>query len=203
MNHLIGQPDIIDLTMDDGEDGWNTVESPQNKKKIKSTISSSSPDRPCMILLCGIPGSGKSHLALALTRVKPDAYVRICQDILGSRAKCERATRESLAQGKIPIIDRCNFSNSQRESFLQIANEYNVPVDCVIFQYSQHECLRRCEERPSHETLNRSSARGVVSKMARQFDPPSQETDVLSFRSIKKVSSFHESNAVTSEYLLL
>eukprot|EP00979_Chaetoceros_neogracilis_P009663 scaffold2192_cov268-Chaetoceros_neogracile.AAC.65 len=200
MNHLGRKPEIIDLTGDVDGDDWNIVESQKCKKKIRPTRSL---DPPCMIVLCGIPGSGKSHLASALTSVNPDKYVRICQDVLGTRPKCEKATREALSQGKVPVIDRCNFSPLQRESFLLIATECDVPVDCIIFQYSQQECLRRCEERSSHETLNRSNARGVVSRLARQFDPPSQASDAKSFRSIKRVSSFHESNVITSEYLLL
>jgi predicted kinase len=186
---------------DDDDDGWNTV--PSRKNERKSPKGAAHPDdSPFMIVLSGIPGSGKSHFAQALAQANPK-YVRICQDVLGSRAKCERASRASLSIGKVPIIDRCNFSPSQRESFLVIAKEHNATIDCIVFQYSQNECLRRCEERPSHETLDRTNASGVVSKMAREYEPPFENTDLQNFRLMKFISSFRESNAAISEYLHL
>jgi len=204
---------IIDVALDDDDDdgGWNTV--PSGRKERKSTTGAVHPvsssllpaesNPPFMIVLSGIPGSGKSHFAQALSKVNPNRFVRICQDVLGSRAKCERASRESLSKGKVPIIDRCNFSPSQRESFLVIAKEHNAPIDCIVFEYSQNECIRRCEERPSHETLNRKNARGVVSKVAREYEPPFENTDLQYFRHMKHISSFGQSNAAVSEYLLL
>lgn len=43
-------------------------------------------------------GSGKSTLAVQWEALYPDHYVRVNQDSLGDRRKCEDLTRESLRQ---------------------------------------------------------------------------------------------------------
>jgi predicted kinase len=153
-----------------------------------------------MIMLIGIPGSGKSHLAQMLVTIYPQTFIRISQDVLKSRIQCEIACRQAILSGRVPIIDRCNINPKQRQSFLRIASECNIPVDGILFQYSQEECILRCEERGFHETLDRRDARRVVGYMAKDFDPPNKETDGHMFRSMNNVSSFHQANAIISKY---
>ena len=140
-----------------------------------------------MILLVGIPGSGKSTFAKMLTKLQPSKYVRINQDELGNRRECERLCRNALARGKVPIIDRCNFDLSQRRHFLSIAIEARVPVDCVVFCYPADVCVARCLDRQGHETITRSNAAGVVRRMERQFSPPVPNSQQESYRSLKIV----------------
>mmetsp|Transcript_64982 Transcript_64982/g.209302 ORF Transcript_64982/g.209302 Transcript_64982/m.209302 type:complete len:947 (-) Transcript_64982:12-2852(-) len=50
------------------------------------------------VLLCGVPGSGKSALAVALAHKSGGRFVRVCQDELrGDRAACEEAFQRALA----------------------------------------------------------------------------------------------------------
>lgn len=35
------------------------------------------------------------------------------------------------------VVDRCNFDVSQRKTWIGIANEFNVPVDCLVFTADQ------------------------------------------------------------------
>lgn len=153
-----------------------------------------------MIMLIGIPGSGKSHLAQMLVTIYPQTFIRISQDVLKSRIQCEIACKQAILSGRVPIIDRCNINPKQRQSFLRIASECNIPVDGILFQYPQEECILRCEERGFHETLDRRDARRVVGYMAKDVDPPNKETDGHMFRSMNNVSSFHQANAIISKY---
>ena len=64
------------------------------------------------VVLCGLPGSGKSLLAAQL---KQKGFFVVCQDDLGSRAKCEAKARRrrgrsstGAAPGRAPRADRPN-----------------------------------------------------------------------------------------------
>ena len=155
-----------------------------------------------MLILTGIPGSGKSTFAESLVRSKPYIYVRINQDALDSRVACEDLTRKVLTEGKCPIIDRCNFDPKQRRHFLDIANSFKVKVDCVVFQFPMDLCIQRCQERRNHETVTAQNATGVVQQMLRQFSPPlPNRINTETFRNIKTLDSLDAFNDLVLEYL--
>jgi predicted kinase len=149
-----------------------------------------------MLLLCGIPGSGKSTLANCLVEGKPWMYVRINQDTLGNRHVCEDMARSALANGKCPIIDRCNFNPMQRSPFLNIAQGAKVEVDIIVFQYPMETCVARCQSRRHHETIAPDQAQSVVQRMIQQFSPPlPNRNNTESYRVVKTVTdvgSFHD-----------
>eukprot|EP00591_Stephanopyxis_turris_P011017 CAMPEP_0195515364 /NCGR_PEP_ID=MMETSP0794_2-20130614/6453_1 /TAXON_ID=515487 /ORGANISM="Stephanopyxis turris, Strain CCMP 815" /LENGTH=257 /DNA_ID=CAMNT_0040643767 /DNA_START=81 /DNA_END=854 /DNA_ORIENTATION=- len=167
---------------------------------------------PFMVLLVGLPGSGKSMFAEAIEKRQPWKYGRVNQDILKSRKKCERACRRLLQKGMCPVIDRCNFDQKQRKHFLDIAKEAgDVPVDCVIFTYSKETCIERCERRVGHETIPPSEARKIVSMISSGYSPPLEEIqrkycdgdkkEMESFRVLHNVISFDMSNDLIKRYL--
>lgn len=162
----------------------------------------SSNSQQFMLILTGIPGSGKSTFAEALVRGNPHMYVRVNQDSLGSRLACEQLARLVLSDGRCPIIDRCNFDPSQRKKFLNIANSFRVPVDCVVFQFPMDLCIRRCQERRNHETVNSRNAARIVGMMAGQFSSPlSNQNNSEAFRAIKSLESTSEVEELIVEYL--
>lgn len=73
----------------------------------------------------GVPGSGKSTFAKQLI---PYGYVRVNQDDLGNRKKCERVAKQALDQGKSVVVDRCNFDFPQRKTWINMAYEYNTTL---------------------------------------------------------------------------
>ena len=152
---------------------------------------------PCMIVLAGIPGCGKSTFAKSLESVAPHYYVRINQDTLGSRKKCQEAARRALSQHKCPVIDRCNFDATQRRHFMDIAREYNVAVHCISLELPMQECVQRCEARPNHETIPKGQERQVVNRMMSNFQVPHRHEG---FQSVRRVSSVEQVNDLLAEY---
>ena len=203
---------------DGDNDGWESVPQKQPRRKRKTPqetaattgansgalpwisyifpTTENSQATPFMLLLCGIPGSGKSTFAKSLETSMPYKFVRINQDDLGNRKRCEDLTRTVLERGQCPVIDRCNFDKVQRDKFIAIAREFNnnsnnnnnaiVHVECVVLGIARspqeqqrqgglatvEECIQRCQKRKNHPTLAAKDARSVVTRMARQMDAP-------------------------------
>jgi len=164
---------------------------------------------PFLLLLVGLQGSGKSTFASRLAESAPWRYVRVSQDALGGdRIRCEYLTRSTLAEGRVPVVDRCNVDRSQRRPFLDIAVEAGVSSECVIFRADAEDCVRRCVGRKDrHETLRPHEARGAVERMAERFDPPlppvpgRKSRKGESFRGVENVSTFEMANEVANEYI--
>jgi hypothetical protein len=78
----------------------------ERKKAVKES--------PKVLVLCGLPGSGKSTFGSLLESLNDDAslqanWTRVCQDDLRSRAACDAAVEKAVKNpmGRV-IIDRCN-----------------------------------------------------------------------------------------------
>jgi len=87
-----------------------------------------------MVVLVGLPGSGKSTWARSLVKSNPNKFAHINQDELKTRQKCERKVKQILSlslslsssQSSLrlcPIIDRCNFDVTQRSTWYRLAEE--------------------------------------------------------------------------------
>ena len=147
-----------------------------------------------------LPGSGKSHFSTQLESSFPEKFVRVNQDTLKTRVKCENACRNALARGKVAIIDRCNFDLAQRAVWLKIAKQADVQCECVVFQYDKDECITRCQQRKGHESLHPSKAVGVISLVAKQYRPPQRGRGEC-FQRIEYVSSFRMADNLAISYL--
>lgn len=104
-----------------------------------------------VILLVGLPGSGKSSLCKDLIN-----YVRVNQDLLGNRNDCINAMKKALSEQKNVVIDRTNISKSQRKYFLDIAKEFKAEINCIFLDVPVDTCLERLKKREKHETLPNS-----------------------------------------------
>ena len=159
---------------------------------------------PKMLILVGIPGSGKSTFACSLEKAMPWRYRRINQDTLKTRRKCEVLCRKVLAEGYVAVIDRCNFDETQRSHFLNIASEMNVSVECILFDYSVEECISRCDRRKNHETIKPGEAAPIVRRMKSSLKVPNINATlgtVENFQSIIVIDDLNKANDTIRKYL--
>jgi len=132
-----------------------------------------------MIILVGLPGSGKSTIA---EKYFPK-YVRISQDELGSREAAIKKCTQTLEAGLNVIIDRCNMSVSQRKHWIDLALNHDVEVITVIkLVVDPEECVARLMDRKNHPTIGfdlpLNQKRDIIYKFAQESEPVSLEEGI-------------------------
>ncbi|KAG2429067.1 hypothetical protein HXX76_011307 [Chlamydomonas incerta] len=129
---------------------------------------------PVLLLLAGLPGSGKSTFSRSLQEASAVSWVHVNQDAIskgkpGKREQCVAAVRAALAEGSCCIIDRCHLDASQRVTFLQLAAECRVAAHCVALTMPAKECAGRVAARTDHPGgVQGDRNKGVVYRMAKQ-----------------------------------
>ncbi|KAF9433544.1 hypothetical protein BGZ76_009302 [Entomortierella beljakovae] len=131
---------------------------------------------PNMVVLAGLPGSGKSHFVATLMQEFPDHFVCISQDDLGSRSACERALGQAMRGPKksLPVtvfIDRCNPTARERKMWFELAFQ---PEKSAIFWFTKDaaQCIERVDSRKNHPTVFPGMGRKVVLSFAKAFESP-------------------------------
>lgn len=87
-----------------------------------------------MILMVGYPGSGKSTFVSNV--LIPLNYVRINRDTLKTATKCLNEARKNLIDQKSVVIDNTNYDIKSREKYIQLANQFNYHIRCIIIDVS-------------------------------------------------------------------
>lgn len=96
--------------------------------------------RPQLVLLMGIPASGKSTFA-ALHM--PHGHVRISLDMLHTRAKEAKMFSDALSMRQDVVVDNTNVLQAERQRFIGPAKEAGYEVTGYFFRSVISECLRR------------------------------------------------------------
>ena len=141
--------------------------------------------QPVLVILVGLPGSGKSTFSRYLYET---AYYRVGrgnflndrgwrivnQDQLGDRRTCERVAANHLRRGDNVIIDRCNINLRQRSTWIAMGQRFHASVASVYFDVQLNVCLRRVSLREDHQTLNRwsNNIEEVIVGFLRYLQPP-------------------------------
>lgn len=126
-----------------------------------------------MIILCGLPASGKSTFANRLIEHNSH-WARVNQDEMKTRKNCEVNAKTAFQRSQSVIVDRCNFDYSQRNVWVKLATKMKCnDIICVSLNFSKDVCKGRIQKRENHPTI-RSGDEGVViiDKFSSQFLPP-------------------------------
>ncbi|ORZ09127.1 AAA domain-domain-containing protein, partial [Lobosporangium transversale] len=140
---------------------------------------------PKLVILVGLPGSGKSHLVTTLMQGFPEHFERISQDELGSRAVCERLLAQNMRRqqqslavrgpGKaLPMtvfIDRCNPTMAERKEWYELAFQPDETA-MVWFSRNIEQCIKRVDSRENHPTVEAGKGDKVVRSFAKGFEFP-------------------------------
>ena len=107
-----------------------------------------------MFILMGLPGSGKSTFSKSLP---PKDFERFCQDeapncVGNKRRYLEEQLTKYLSGGgfrKHIVIDRCGFNESQRATWIKIAQRFKLMVVFIYFKKNVEECRESIRARLS------------------------------------------------------
>ncbi|CAO3636162.1 unnamed protein product [Mucor hiemalis] len=128
-----------------------------------------------MLVLVGLPGSGKSTISNHLVKCKPE-WKRVNQDDMKSRKACEMFTRKYLDQRHSVIVNRCNFDRDQRRTWINLAQHYKIPIDCIVLTANQQECGDRIKVREDHPTgVTGMNGIHILRRFVKNYHPPTVE----------------------------
>ncbi|CAF1343775.1 unnamed protein product [Didymodactylos carnosus] len=143
-----------------------------------------------LIMLCGLPGSGKSYVAQMLT-VRDNQWTVVSQDEARSRDTCERQLSRPGKYSK-SILDRCNPDRQDRKQWLALAHWARKPI-CVYFDYNSELCVSRAQQRAAHPTLMPGQrVRTAVSAMAEQMERPTLEEGFVAVCTVRSFDAVTE-----------
>lgn len=156
-------------------------ESPGNVKPTmvieRGSNSGSANGKSVMVILVGLPASGKSTFCQKVLEGARRPWTRICQDIIstgkrGSKAQCLKCTSEALNKGESVIIDRCNLNKEQWAEFIELAGS-QTEVHAVVLDLPTKLCISRAVKRSEHEGgLQGGRAAIAINQMVQTKKPP-------------------------------
>lgn len=91
-----------------------------------------------MVLAVGSPASGKSTTFQRYFESKN--FVRINRDILKTMPNCIKVVKAALGNNQSVYIDNINHTKESRAAFLEISEEFKIPVSCLHFVTEEWLC---------------------------------------------------------------
>jgi predicted kinase len=152
-----------------------------------------------VLLLCGLPGSGKSTMASKLVKL---GWYAASQDELGSRKLCEKYALKALKNGKSVVLDRCNLNDKERRQWIAFAKKQCsvASVHCIYLNVPLDECKRRVASRKNHPTLgDGAESAQVLDRFAKGARPPTQREGFTSFRCVASQSEVDDAFAFAKQ----
>ncbi len=141
--------------------------------------SATSSDRQRIVLLVGLPGSGKSTYLerLGVTPLSSDAVRQLLADDATDQTIHGRVfqtirylVRQRLAVGRpVTYVDATHLTPAERKPYVKIARQYGCDLEAIFFDVPLRVCIER----------NRARARVVPEEamrlMAKKLVPPAMD----------------------------
>jgi predicted kinase len=103
-----------------------------------------------LIMLIGIPGSGKSSFYKSKFF---NSHLRVSLDLLKTRNRERRLLKYCFETSMPFVLDNTNVSVEDRKNYVEEAKAYKYVVKGYYFKSEMKECLERNEQRPEKERV--------------------------------------------------
>ncbi|XP_055850851.1 uncharacterized protein F21D5.5 [Episyrphus balteatus] len=176
---------------------FNPGKLPMNLPHIEPSHTKIPSDAPCeLIVLVGLPGSGKSEFSRST--LEPLGYTVLNADILGSSAACVSRCQKALQAQQKCVIDNTNVDVETRKKYVEIAKRFNVPCRCFQMNTTpsqiQHNIAFRQLTDSKHSKINQM----ILNTMKKKCKEPSLAEG---FTEIAKVNLKYEFKSSDEEKL--
>ena len=168
-----------------------------------------------LILIVGLPGTGKTTLALELAKEINAIHLNsdMIRTSLGQRGKYDAASKAAvykelqdraedvLKQGKKLIIDATLYKVILRESFEKLANKYNVPIKWIELKADESSIKQRVSKKRQYSEADFE----VYLKIKKDYEPIGRNhlvlwSDILSLKEmVEKVQEYIELSKFSSK----
>ena len=155
--------------------------------------------RPCLVLVGGLPGTGKSTLARELAAqanfrlirsdvVRKELAKATGDSVVGSQfgsgiytpdwtdrtyAECRRRAEEVLFQGERVLVDATFVDERRRIEFLEVAQKWGIPVVFLVCQSEPATIKGRLDARRGDAS---DADWNIYLEVARRWEPPGRRT---------------------------
>ncbi|XP_017055510.1 uncharacterized protein F21D5.5 [Drosophila ficusphila] len=141
-------------------------------------------DHPCeMVIMVGLPGSGKSHFCAAFLQSR--GYKIVNADTLGSTQSCVTACKRFLDSGQSCVVDNTNVDAASRKKFLQVASELKIPCRCLVMNVPVAQVKHNIAFRELSDSTHSKIKDMVFNMMKKKYQEPALDEG---FKSIHKVN---------------
>ncbi|CAK9098582.1 Pectin acetylesterase 3 [Durusdinium trenchii] len=150
-----------------------------NKRGGKQTRAKLAKSKFKLVVLAGLPGSGKSSIGEFLEQNLFGA-VRVSQDEVGSRKVCEDLVGRASKTANVVILDRCNVESAERKHWVALAMTQPKHTLVVHVATDLETCVTRIVQRQGHPTVatnNPDAARRIVAGFHAKWQNPDAGTE--------------------------
>lgn len=129
-----------------------------------------------VVLLCGLPGSGKSTWCRENLQ---ESHVVVSKDLMPrssrKQARQDREIRAAVTLGRPVVVDNTNLTRAVRAPVIRIAMELGIPCRAVVLATPLDVALARNAARTGGARV----PDGIFRQMARAWEPPSSDEGLL------------------------
>ncbi|XP_073816232.1 polynucleotide kinase 3'-phosphatase isoform X2 [Musca autumnalis] len=126
-----------------------------------------------MIIMVGLPGSGKSHFAKK--NLASLGYTVANADTVGNVQACLKMCENALVSSKSCVVDNTNVDVESRKKFIELSKKFKVPCRCFIMNVSvaqvKHNIAFRQLTDVKHSKINEM----LLNMMKKKFTQPQLE----------------------------
>lgn len=156
-----------------------------------------------LIILVGIPCSGKSTLCLELIKKYGSSILHLNQDEIGKDA-CEKLLSSNARVCQCIVLDRCNLAIDDRKNWIEIYKGLtNNKITCIVFNLGLNLSLERLKSRVNHLTLNSNDSKIIIGASKKFIVPTKNENidEIINIDNLEQLEALKNKMGIVNNFV--